>query len=117
MNKRVYDEDSDKELTKKFKDTEWEEYVDIHPTVYDFVNPTRQDCRLCGEPLQDHHYYTMEHCWNVTYTASVLRCDRKIMRNYYAKLKIFENPGRYYRLFLTGTIHDVYELNEGRKTQ
>jgi len=117
MNKRVYDVDNALELTKKIKQTEWEEFLDIFPTVYDFTNPTRQDCRLCGEPVQDHHYYTNEKCWNTDQTTSVLRCDRMIMRNYYAKLKIFEGPQPYYSLYLNGHVHSVYELNEGRKTQ
>lgn len=117
MKKRVYEADLDEELTKKYKVTEWDECLDLYPSVCDLFNPTRQNCRYCDEPIQDHHYYSIEKYWDDMQPVSVLRCDRVIIRTYFAHLKIFAQPTDHYRLFLASHKYDLYEINEGRKTQ
>lgn len=117
MHKRVYEANIDEELTKKYKVTEWDERLDIFPTVIELFNPTMQDCRHCGEPVQNHHHYSYEKYYDTMDTICVLRCDRVMIRNYFAHLKIFDQPTDHYRLFLASHKEPLYEINEGRKTQ
>jgi len=117
MHKRVLEHDIDEELTKKVKENDWEEFMDYHPCAVNEWQAAAQDCRHCGEPMQDHHYYTIEKYWDTMEIISVLRCDRKVNRVYYAKLRIYEQPTKYYRLMVTSSMYDAKELYEGKWTQ
>lgn len=129
MNKRVYSRDKiiytinpaeeEEDLVKRRKKDSYDMFRDFHPSVISPLTPTEQYCRHCDEPVADHHYYTYENYWNTWETVALLRCDRKIMRSYFQVFKMTDAMGNAYdyeRLTHSCTI-DVYELNEGRKTQ
>jgi hypothetical protein len=123
MNKRCYTHNEEQlleGLSKRCKKTEWTKYKDHHPSAFDWQNPSNQNCQICEEPLQDHKHHVMERYWDTMIPISFLKCDRKVIRTYYWEIPlIFDETGESYTydVFIRSTLYDVYELNEGRKTQ
>lgn len=117
-NKRCLECPVDELMLKKFKDTEWDEFLDVSPSCTDFSWETVQDCRMCNEPIQAHNYfqYYSSSIFGNERNVAILKCDRKIIRCYYGHIPM-PDWNKPYSVFLNSHVMDVYEANEGRYTQ
>lgn len=119
MNKRIKTHDdsafSAGQLSKLTKN-DWNHFTQFHPRVYNWLRPTEQYCKCCDEPVEDHWYYETEKSVFDGKMIIDLKCDRKILRTYYYRIRLDDdlNP---YDVFLSSALMDVADAEHGRYTQ